>query len=63
MHEALWRSRARYFERWGSARQRRLLSWVVRAGLARADRHADAELRAANARIRAAFQRASGENR
>jgi GT2 family glycosyltransferase len=63
MYEALWRSRARYFERWGSARQRRVLPWVVRAGLSRADRHADAERSAANQRISAAFERASGGQR
>ena len=57
MHEALWLSRARYFGRWGTARQRRLLPPLVRARLARADRGADEARRASNARIRAAFAR------
>jgi GT2 family glycosyltransferase len=63
MHAALWQSRARYFARWGSARQRRLLTLLVRAGLAWDDRRADPQRRAANARIRAAFQRPSSDHR
>ena len=55
MREALWTSRTRYFARWGTPRQRRLLPLLMRVGLARAERHADAAGRAANARVRAAF--------
>ena len=55
MHEALWLSRARYFARWGTARQRRWLPRLVHLGLALREHNVTRERRAANARIRAAF--------
>jgi GT2 family glycosyltransferase len=60
MRAAQWTSRARYFARWGTPWQRRLLPPLVRAGLARAERRADAAGRAANARVRAAFDELAG---
>jgi len=56
MHEALWTSRARYFERYATSRQRRLMAAIVDAGLRRADRAATDARRAANARIREKFR-------
>jgi GT2 family glycosyltransferase len=56
MHEALWLARARYVERWGSPRQRRLAGALVRVGTRLDDRHADAARRAVNARIRQRFR-------
>jgi N-acetylglucosaminyl-diphospho-decaprenol L-rhamnosyltransferase len=57
MHEALWLSRARYFERWGTVWQRRLLPGLVQRGLAVSSRRADDSQRAANDRIVDAFAR------
>jgi len=60
MHQALWLSRARYYRRW-AARRTRLAAWLaVEVGTRRQDRHADNARRAANARIRQAFRKASG---
>jgi GT2 family glycosyltransferase len=56
MYETLWLSRARYFERWGSPRQRRLAGALVRVGTRLDDRHAGVNRRAANARIRDRFR-------
>lgn len=56
MYEALWHSRASYYERFATRRQRRLIARIVTAGLRRDDRQATAERRAANARIRERFR-------
>jgi N-acetylglucosaminyl-diphospho-decaprenol L-rhamnosyltransferase len=57
MHEALWGSRARYLERWGTARQRRWSAVAVKLGTHLSDRGATTERRASNARIRERFAR------
>ncbi|HYI16461.1 MAG TPA: glycosyltransferase family 2 protein [Thermomicrobiales bacterium] len=56
MHEALWFSRATYFERFASPRQRALIAAIVTAGMRRADRQATPERRATNARIRQRYR-------
>lgn len=61
MYEALWASRARYFERWGSERQRRVIGALVRAGTRLDDRRADPGRRAANTRIRERFRQSGGD--
>ncbi len=55
MHEALWLSRAAYFVRFASPRQRAIIAAIVAAGMLRADRQATPERRATNARIRKCF--------
>jgi GT2 family glycosyltransferase len=56
MHEALWMSRARYIERWGTSRQRRVARAIVSLGTRWDDRRADASRRDLNRRIRNRFQ-------
>jgi hypothetical protein len=56
MHEALWQSRATYFERFGTVRQRAMIAAIVAAGLRRDDRSATGDRRAANTRIRQRFR-------
>ncbi len=56
MHEALWLSRATYYERFATFRQRAVTAAVVEAGLRRAARRATPARRAANARIRQRFR-------
>jgi GT2 family glycosyltransferase len=63
MYEALWTSRARYFARWGTRRQRRVIAVVVAAGTRVADLHADPGRRAANARIRGRFRESARAGR
>jgi N-acetylglucosaminyl-diphospho-decaprenol L-rhamnosyltransferase len=61
MHEALWLSRAAYFARFGTARQRSTIAALVAAGMHRDDSDATAERRTSNARIRQRFRQiASG---
>ena len=57
MHEALWLSRARYYGRYGSRRQRALVAALVEVGTRIDDRRAGADRRRANRRIRQAFRR------
>ncbi len=62
MHEGLWLSRAAYFARFGTARQRAAIAALVAAGLRRDDRDATVERRASNGRIRQRFRQiASGQ--
>jgi GT2 family glycosyltransferase len=61
MYEALWESRARYFARWGTPLQRRLIPAVVGIGTRFDDRRADAPRRSSNARIRDRFRRLGGD--
>lgn len=56
MYEALWSSRARYYARWGTPLQRRMLPPLVAVGTRLSERGAPAERQAANARIRARFR-------
>ncbi|HEX5166790.1 MAG TPA: glycosyltransferase family 2 protein [Thermomicrobiales bacterium] len=56
MHEALWNSRAIYYERYASPRQRAAIAALIRFGLGRGDRQAPAGQREANARIRERFR-------
>jgi GT2 family glycosyltransferase len=56
MHEALWLSRATYFERFASRRQRRLVATIVAAGLLRTDRQTTPARRETDARIRERFR-------
>lgn len=54
MHEALWMSRAAYFESWTSCREQRVIRAIVTAGTQLQDRR-DPSRRAANQRIRDRF--------
>lgn len=56
MHEALWQSRAAYYERYGTPRQQAAIAALVRAGMGLGDKHAPVERREANARIRERFR-------
>jgi hypothetical protein len=56
MHKALWLSRATYFERFGSPRQRALIAAIVNMRLRRDDRTATEERRSTNERIRERFR-------
>ena len=56
MHEALWSSRAAYFERFGRPRQRAIIAAIVEAGMRWADRQATPERRETNALIRQRFR-------
>jgi N-acetylglucosaminyl-diphospho-decaprenol L-rhamnosyltransferase len=55
MHEALWMSRAAYFDRWASARERRIIGLIADAGT-RVDALRNPSRREANTRIRARFR-------
>jgi N-acetylglucosaminyl-diphospho-decaprenol L-rhamnosyltransferase len=63
MHEALWRSRARYLARWESPRRQRVIGTVARLGLWLDARGADDQRRAANARLQRAFARPGRQRR
>jgi N-acetylglucosaminyl-diphospho-decaprenol L-rhamnosyltransferase len=56
MHGALWSSRATYFARFGTLRQRAVIAAIVEAGTRREDRSATEPRRTANARIRQRFR-------
>jgi len=56
MHEALWLSRATYYQRFATFRQCAVIAAIVEAGLRRADRRATPARQAANARIRQRFR-------
>ncbi len=55
MHEALWFSRAAYYERFGSKRQRRMVAAIVQIGLRRLGGNESPGRRAINERIRERF--------
>lgn len=55
MRAALWRSRARYFERWASPREQRLIAAAARIGTRLDDVRASSQRRATNAQIREHF--------
>jgi GT2 family glycosyltransferase len=56
MHEALWSSRAKYFARYGTPRQRAVIAAIVGAGTRLDDRSATEQRQTANARIRQRFR-------
>lgn len=61
MHEALWLSRAAYFARFGTTRQRSIIAALVAVGLLREDRNATVDRRSSNARIRQRFRQIASE--
>lgn len=55
MREALWSSRARYYGKWGTTREKMIINWAVQLALRLDDRRAVKQRRASNARIRTRF--------